>query len=198
MMELMNAQPNPYEPPRTVSHPQRAAFLEAPIRVAGQLSWSDAIHAFGLSARGKPWIAGRNPPPQWLTWPVLAICLLIGLSVIAGDPRNFVGYLLCVGSVLTAVGLARVRVRTRRQWREGTGPFAPFERLITQEGIEQSGEAEPWRPWSVFNRFKRSDRCVLLYISLTNSYLIFPRSLFPGEAEWQEFLHFLQAKLPEG
>lgn len=189
---------NPYEPPQAISVPVRAAFLERPIRLAGQISWSEAQHAFALAARSKPWIAGRNPPAPWVGRVVWGCIWVIGPVLIVNEPRQPMGYLLFAATSLMSVMMVRAYIQTRRLWREGKGTFTPFERSITQEGVTQKSEqGELTLGWNDFSRFKRSDHCVLLYFNPRTTYLIFPRAMFPGDLEWQDFLHFLQATLPE-
>jgi hypothetical protein len=86
----------------------------------------------------------------------------------------------------------------RREWKRGTGIFAPSERLVTQDGIERSTE-QGWTTmlWSRFYAHRQSDRMVLLYIALGGSYVVFPRTMFSNDEDWQDFVDFIGAKFPK-
>jgi hypothetical protein len=187
---------NPYEPPREVS--ARRVPLPGPITLAGRMSWEDGLHALEL-AMGRGRLSGTpTSAPGNRVAVGLALFLLIALAPIAVTPNDPGSYALLPVAMLMATLALRRRWLLRRDWTRQHGVFARLERWITEEGLQRKTE-EGWTatPWSDFSRIRVSQRVLLLYFHASMSYLIFPRSLFAGEDEWNVFVRFLRDRLPE-
>jgi hypothetical protein len=51
------------------------------------------------------------------------------------------------------------------------------------------------KPWSGFSKAKIAEDMVLLYPEGSKLFLFLPRSLFPGDSEWQTFVNLVQSKI---
>jgi hypothetical protein len=189
---------NPYEAPREISAPSRAAFLEHPIRAAGQLSWSDGLHALRLAMRPPKPVAGKQPLSRAALVGVFILALLVALGPVVQNPLRPESYVLVLIVLLIAAIPLQARLRLYRQWKRKEGVFAAVERIITQDGIERRvGRDVTFTPWTAYTHFRRSDRVVLLFERKSTRYLILARSCLTNELEWQALVDFLQAKFRE-
>jgi hypothetical protein len=194
----MTASINPYEPPREIAAVTRLAELPRPIRVAGRISWDDALDAQRLAMQASKRLTGKRRASVSYFWILWTVFLFGASAAMLGAPGRagsyvYLGVVLAIGALVYYP-----RLRLRREWKRGSGMFAPSERILTQEGIERiSAGVATTIPWSEFSSFKRSRQNVLLYPASHGGSVVFPRAMFPSEDDWQDFVDFVQTRFPQ-
>jgi len=143
----------------------------------------------------------------WASGVFLALVAL-GLIIVAGygytaDNFDLVfssGLALLFVALLASFFPARAIARRRRASRKcqlGKGVFQPTGGRVNDEIIQSwTEDAGATLKWSAFCGFRSSHRLVILYLEFPRSFVIFARTKFATDEDWQNFLRLVGTKLP--
>jgi hypothetical protein len=198
----MASAPNPYEPPilAQVGDPGPASTTE--VTFDGALTWAE-VYAAGRLARSR---VGGVFSQIVLTVVGLAALYIVWLGYYTWSEQDFTyfrvvilgGVALGVASLLIAGKKFQIWVQTRSLKQQNVGPFAPTRGKVSLERIESRGIASATLlEWPAFCGYRANEQVAVVYLRFPSPYLIFGRSKFASDADWQQLLAIFAQKLPK-
>ena len=200
----MPSHENPYQPPKeSVETPaplESANVDDEAIYFAGSLTVNDAYEAVELAKTRFALVAARAKAT------ILAILLLV-VTLYAGyqfnnDEDFFIPLtgmvLIDVLVIVVAVAHPRsIRWRAEQLYHEGKGLYTRTQGKVDDTHIESQADGTKVKlTWDTFSGHRHSERIAVLYQHFPASYVIFARTKFRNDAEWQQFLKIVSEKLP--
>jgi hypothetical protein len=202
----MSSALEPYRSPDLDSYAP-VAVVEPPavggaIRFGGALTVDDVLRAARLARSASSKVANI------LAW-AAGVLVALGFMALAAyhvyeddEYEHVFRAALSLVVVLTAIAFAAahpqwVRSRQHEAARRGDGLYTPTHGAACDEFLEsKTDEAAARFKWSAFYGYRASTDVAILYGRLSRQFVIFARTKFDSDDDWQRFLNLVAHKLP--
>lgn len=200
----MSPDNNPYRPPKESTDTQMDIVPidcdDTVVPFAGSLTVRDAYEAVNIAKTRLAVVAS-------LAGIVLLTALLVLATGFAAYQFSrdedflipFIG-MVVLDMVVVVIAIARprsVRRRANQLCQEGKGLYTPTTGRVDGKGIQSRAKtAETVLPWDAFCAYRNSVRVAILYRRFPSNYVIFARTKFRDETDWQQFLSLISRRLP--
>jgi hypothetical protein len=166
-------------------------LLDPPIVLAGELSKADVMTANGMLTTRK-----RKVTSAAAFVALLALVVGAGISVREFDEKMsdlvFLGAML-VFPVLALTPFFLARYRVHQAWTTRTGIFDCYETTVSNDGIVMKApHAVHQAEWPMF--FAAMIRPTAIILFYPGAWMLFARSRFADEFEWNRFTAFVQQR----
>ena len=188
------SQMNPYEsraepdPPLTV-----ASLVGETITIDGALTAQEARQGYWMLRSGRIvfWIAVTV-----IGLASLLMALIIVERLLHGGSWSSLIFPASVIAVLIGI-LYLPRWRVYRWAATGKGICAPHRRVIDEQGIAtETATTNFQQKWTAFYRVRHKEGVLLLYlVEAPKMAMVFGRSMFEDEAQWQQFIDLAETKV---